>query len=139
MLLSYLTWEEETIRLTQFILQEKSYGIYMLKLVGPSECHLLDYVKTNTSPKAISVANVASLFFCWSWGDHQPEDNLKRNIEIFQMSICTHHPFDSLMRSIYLLAIHRANLLITERVPYFSQRCLFAQNIYLYSFPGVLN
>ena len=73
MLSIYLTWEEETIRLTQFsYCRKKSYGIYMLKLVSPSECHVQDYVKTNTSPKAISVANVASLFFCWSLGDHQP-------------------------------------------------------------------
>ena len=55
-----------------FVLQGKSYGIYMLKLVGPSECHLLDYVKTNISPKAISMASVTSLFFHWSLGDHQP-------------------------------------------------------------------
>lgn len=42
------------------------YGIHMLKLVDPFECHLPDYVKTNTWLKTILMASVVCVLFYWS-------------------------------------------------------------------------
>ena len=130
MLLSYLTWEEETIWLTQFSYCREISG--SIRMSPPRLCEDKYFTKSHFNGQCS--LSILPLVFGGS-----PAWNLKRNIEIFQMYICTRCPFDSLMRSICLLEIHRANLLITERVSYFSQRCLFAQNIYLYSSPGVLN
>lgn len=82
------------------------------------------------------MASIACVLFDWLLGAPSLEFNEKyRNIPVH---IFTYSPFDSLMSSVYLLAVHRANLLITESIPFFSEMFVYT-NVYLYSFPGELN
>lgn len=122
---SDFTWEVRKHNSNSvFILKKIGCGIHILKLVGPSECHLLDFVKTSISPKVISVTHVACVLFYWSLETTVLELKEKyRNIPGMYLYTIVH----SLMRSVYLLAIHRANLLVMKRVPNASRRCLFAQ------------
>lgn len=107
-----------------FHTEENRLGIHILKLVCPSECHLLDFVKTNISPNVISVTLVACVLFYWSVGNTGLELKEKcRNIPDMYLYTIVHY----LMKSFYLLAIHRANLFITKRVSSASRWCLFAQ------------
>lgn len=115
---------KKTLFWLNFHTEENRLSIHILKLVGPSEYHLLDFVKTNISPKVISVTPVACVLFYWSLGTTGLELKEKyRNIPDMYLYTIVH----SLMRSVYLLAIHRANLLITKRVSSVSRWCLFAQ------------